>query len=62
MTTKQLNEWFNSLDFVTMERITRLRQSEFSPNDGYQDFVETCEQWWKDTQQVEKEYIYNTYN
>ncbi len=62
MTTKQLNEWFNSLDFVTMERITRLRRSEFSPKDGYQDFVEVCEQWWKDTQQVEREYVYSTYN
>ena len=62
MTTKQLDEWFNSLDFVTMERITRLRQSEFSPKDGYQDFVDACEYWWKNTQQVEKEYIYNTHN
>jgi hypothetical protein len=54
--------WFNTIDFVTMERITRLRQSNFSHENSYQSFVDACEQWWHETPQAEKEYIYHTYN
>jgi hypothetical protein len=53
-----LDLWFNTLDFVTMERITCLRQSNFSHENGCQSFVDACEQWWSKTPQVEKEYIY----
>jgi hypothetical protein len=37
--------WFKSLDFVTVERITRLQQGFYSPEDGFQDFVGACKQW-----------------
>lgn len=58
----KLNLWFNTMDLVTMEQITRLRQSDFSHENSYQSFVDACEQWWHETPQVEKEYIYRTYN
>jgi hypothetical protein len=51
--------WFGSLNFVTMERITRLRQGFYLPEDGFQDFVDACEQWCYETPQTEKGYIYN---
>jgi hypothetical protein len=56
------NLWFGSLDFLTMKRMTRLRQGFYSPEDSYQSFVNACEQWWQETPQIEKEYIYQTYN
>jgi hypothetical protein len=58
----KFNLWFNALDFTAMERITRLRQSDFSHENGYQSFVDACEQWWHKTPQVEKDYIYSYYN
>ncbi|MDR1347423.1 MAG: hypothetical protein LBJ63_03200 [Prevotellaceae bacterium] len=59
--SNKYNLWFGSLDFVTVERITRLRQGFYSPKDGFQDFVDAYEQWWNETSQVEKEYIYQTH-
>jgi hypothetical protein len=61
MNDNKLKQWFGSLDFVTMERITRLRQGFYSPEDGFQSFVDACEQWWHETPQVEKEYIYSNF-
>jgi hypothetical protein len=58
----KLDLWFGSLNFVTIERITRLRQSNFSYENGYQSFVDACEQWWHETPQVEKEYIYSYFS
>ncbi|MDR1543421.1 MAG: hypothetical protein LBS50_03220 [Prevotellaceae bacterium] len=56
------NLWFQSLDFPTMERLTHLRQSNFSHENGYQDFVDACEQWWQETPHAEKEYIYRIFS
>ena len=46
-----------------MERITGFHQSDFDPEDGFQDFVDTCEEWWRKQSIEEKiniwrEYIY----
>jgi hypothetical protein len=39
-------EWWGLTDFETMERITGYSQADFSPEDGYQDFVDACDAWW----------------
>lgn len=39
-------EWFRGADFKTLERISGLRQDDFSPEDGYQDFVDAVHRWW----------------
>ena len=38
--------WWSQTDFPTMERITGFRQSDFDPEDGYDDFVVACHDWW----------------
>jgi hypothetical protein len=52
------NKWFQNADFPTMEKITGYRQSDFSPEDGYQDFVDACEDWWGELSTEEKREIY----
>lgn len=62
MTKEKLNDWFQSLDFISMEKITRLKQRNFSAEDGYQDFVDACENWWNSIDLEEKKSIYEEWN
>lgn len=39
--------WWCQSDFQQMERITGYRQDDFSPEDGYQAFVDACDKWWE---------------
>ncbi len=39
-------EWWGAADFKAMERITGYRQIDFSPEEGYQAFVDACHEWW----------------
>lgn len=39
--------WWEDLDFKDMERITGLRQADFSAQDGYQGFVDSASAWWE---------------
>ena len=43
MTKAQLDEWWGLCDFKTMEFVTGYCQHTFSPEDGYQDFVDACD-------------------
>ena len=42
----EAEEWWGETDFRAMERITRYRQMDFDPEDGYQAFVDVCNKWW----------------
>ncbi|MDR1370099.1 MAG: hypothetical protein LBJ72_08275 [Dysgonamonadaceae bacterium] len=49
--TKDLNhnkaeQWWRKTDFRQMENITGYRQFEFDPEDGYQAFVDACNNYW----------------
>ena len=46
ITKAMVNEWWNNTPFWLMENITGYRQDDFSPEDGYQDFVDACDTWW----------------
>ena len=46
MDNEMLNEWWNTTDFNFMERVTRQKRENFSPDEGYQDFVDWCNEWW----------------
>lgn len=48
------NEWWDTCDFKTMEIVSGYRQDDFSPEDGYQDFVDTCNNWWDSLEDDEK--------
>ncbi len=43
---QKADEWWGETDFREMERITRFRQLDFDPEDGYQAFVDACNGWW----------------
>ena len=62
MQEKELNAWWYGTEFKIMERITKLRQWYFSPEDGYQEFVDVCDKWWESLSKSEKQYIYNEWN
>jgi len=41
-----VNKWWDEADFKTMERITHYRQLDFCSEDGSQDFVDACNNYW----------------
>ena len=56
------NRWFSGTEFKELEKITGLRQDDFSPEDGYQDFVDACHDWWDNKNREEKEIVFNQFN
>jgi len=46
--------WWGDTDFREMERITGFWQSDFNPEDGYQAFVDACDEWWSGLSEDEK--------
>ena len=55
---KKANEWYHQTDFVTLERISGLKEDDFDPADGSQDFVDACDLWWENLSDQEKVSIY----
>jgi hypothetical protein len=55
------DNWFNSLDFRTLEKITGLKESDFAPDDGSQAFVDACTIWWEEKDLEEKQNIFIDY-
>lgn len=62
MTVKQLNEWWGNADFRLMEKITKTKDYWFSEEDGYQEFVDFCDNWWVSLSIENKNDVYNEYN
>lgn len=50
--------WWGELGFEDMELVTGFRQDDFSPEDGYQEFVDACDEWWNDLDEDQKINIY----
>jgi hypothetical protein len=50
----EATEWWGETDFRQMERVTRYRQLDFDPEDGYQEFVDVCNGWWNEKTTDEK--------
>lgn len=57
-----LEEWWGEQGFRDMERITGFRQSDFSPEDGYQDFVDACDKWWDKLPYDDKVWVYKNFS
>ena len=57
-----VNEWWGQTEFWQMENITGFRQYDFSPEEGYQDFVDACDEWWDNLSFVDKRAIYMDWN
>ena len=41
-----MEDWWKDLDFITMESITGLHETDYSSEDGSQSFVDACNDWW----------------
>jgi hypothetical protein len=54
--------WFKGLDFMMLEEITGYYQTDFSPENGYQDFVNTCKAWWDSQPDSYRKDIYEEYS
>jgi hypothetical protein len=50
----EIEEWWCNIDFKEMERITGYRRPDFSPMDGYREFVDTCNKYWEELPVEEK--------
>lgn len=57
-----MQEWWQGLEFKEMEQVTGFRQTDFSPEDGYQEFVDACEKWWNGKSYDEKRIIWKKYH
>lgn len=51
--------WWQGMDFKGMERITGLRQADFSARDGYQGFVHACNALWHALSDEQKINLWN---
>jgi len=51
---KNLDSWFQGLDFIEMEKITGYKPYDFSAEDGYQEFVDACETYWNNLLKEDK--------
>jgi len=59
---KLVNQWWNSVEFAIMEKITGYRQSDFDPAEGYQAFVDACNECWENFSKKEKFSTWKNYN
>lgn len=55
-----VDAWFGNLDFATLEKVTGFIQTDYSPEDGYQDFVDVCEDWWSGLTMQQRKEVYES--
>jgi len=48
------NDWFEELDFLTMEKMFRVKQIDFSPDDSGDAFIAYCKDEWDKLATVER--------
>jgi len=58
----EAKKWWGGTDFQQMAMITGLRQYEFDPEDGYQKFVDACDNYWRKLDNEQKIQIFNEFN
>jgi hypothetical protein len=56
---KDLDSWWGQLGFDEMKRITGLDYRYFSPEDGYQEYVDISNKLWQNKSFEDKLEIYN---
>jgi hypothetical protein len=58
----QAEQWWYQAGFNEMALVTRFRQHEFNPEDGYREFVDACNSYWESLTRKEKVAIWNTFS
>ena len=60
-TIEEAEEWWSQADFTKMEAITGFEYQNFVSEDGYQDFVDACNDYWHQLSNEEKIDVWKTY-
>lgn len=58
VTEAVVNAWWGDCSFREMEKITGFRMTDFNSEDGYQEFVDVCDEWWNKLSFGEKKELY----
>jgi hypothetical protein len=62
ITKAVVDEWWGNCGFREMEFITGFKMTDFDPEDGYQEFVDACDEWWNELPFSEKKEYYIGWN
>lgn len=62
ISTTDVQAWWNELGFEHLIRITGYHPTDFNPEDGYQDFVDACNDYWEKLSYEDKLSHYNEFN
>lgn len=55
-------EWWKNTDIPTRERIIGCRQADFSPENGCQEFTDTCNEYWNELPALGKKKVWKRYS
>jgi hypothetical protein len=58
----EIEEWWDNTGFKEKERITGYRRPDFSPGDGYREFVDACNTYWEELPVEEKIEKWSAFN
>lgn len=59
LTEEELDAWWGNLGFEEMEVATGYSVDDFDPEDGYQEFIDVCDEWWSELSYEEKKGVYS---
>ena len=55
-------DWFTGTDFDMMEKISGLKSTDYSEEDGCEEFVEAVQEWWDSLDDAKKVEVYYEYD
>lgn len=55
-------EWWENTDIPARERIIGCRQTDFSSENGYQEFTDTCNEWWNELPALGKKKVWKRHS
>ena len=60
-TIAEVEQWWSQADFTIMETVTGFEYHNFVSEDGYQDFVDACDNYWNQLTDSEKIRVWKKY-
>ena len=56
-----MKEWFDEQPFNILEQMVGRKYTEFNDEDGYQEFVDYCEEWWNGLSYSGRREVFNKF-
>lgn len=56
----EYNNWFNNLDFASLEKITGIVQTDFFQEMGFREFIDACKNWWSGLTIKQRKEVYES--